>query len=342
MARQATSKTGKKNAQKGDVSALDKAESALQSIHADIATQKQKLRSARDALREKRTVALARGTQAARALVERAHARVAGTVIELENLDRKAHIAKAEMKVAKILHQARSVEEQARTKALALEAKLVEQAEHELTEALKKFQARWRKRRALADRRKLQAETRKGLSKIKLADKKAQTEIRSIERKVAKVISQPVKAPGRPGRPRKGDDAKAAPKKRGRPSKAATDVGQATAKRRGRPPKPATDARAVSIPKKRGRPAKAASAVALGDTPKKRGRPAKAGAPANKLAAPAKNTVTAKKTLSETASTKQAPIKKAGAPKRGRPAKTVAVTALAQPAKRRGRPPKAK
>ena len=68
----------------------------------------------------------------------------------------------------------------------------------------------------------------------------------------------------------------AAPKKRGRPAKAATAA------------KPA--AKTAAAPKKRGRPAKAATANAAAKpatAPKKRGRPAKAAATSAPAAAPA-------------------------------------------------------
>ena len=66
---------------------------------------------------------------------------------------------------------------------------------------------------------------------------------------------------------------KAAPGKRGRPSKSATGD-KAPARKRGRPPKAAKAANA-SAPKRRGRPPKAASAKAASTAPKRRGRPPK-------------------------------------------------------------------
>jgi hypothetical protein len=53
-------------------------------------------------------------------------------------------------------------------------------------------------------------------------------------------------------------DEKPAPKKRGRPSKAAS-AGTSAPKRRGRPPKAASAKSASGVPKRRGRPPKAAS-----------------------------------------------------------------------------------
>ena len=300
MARPAAKKAKKNTVNKTpkrvkQLSTKDKVEKSLKSARAEVERQQENLRAARNTLRARRIEAAKKGTRGSKSLVDKAYAAVARNVVSLDKLQRKASVEKAKVKIEKILQQAKSAELRAEEKILALEIKLTEQAENQLKITLEKFEARWLKKRALSDARKLKIAKRNALSKGKVLAKKAQTEIRVVEKKVAKATAKPVASPGRPGRPKKGAAAqaasgasaskKAAPKRRGRPPKsAAKTVSAGAPKKRGRPPKakiadkgkaPASKAALKTKPtaKRRGRPPKAATTV---QAPKRRGRPPKA------------------------------------------------------------------
>lgn len=275
------------------VSAIDKVESKLKAASVDVQQKRESLSEARSVLRTKRQEAAKKGTRASQAVVDRAYAAVAKKVTALDEAHRKERLAKAKLKVENILHRVEKSELNAEEKILALEARLAEQAEDHLKAALEKFEARWRKKRALTDARKLRIAKKNTRLRTQTITKKAQAEIRLVEKKTASALAKPVKASGRPGRPKKKNDAAAdkgvaLPKKRGRPAKQKdTSAIAAAPKKRGRPPKAAASNKAVSAaPKKRGRPPKVqvASATKMsaktpvgvsGSAPKRRGRPPK-------------------------------------------------------------------
>lgn len=140
-------------------------------------------------------------------------------------------------------------------------------------------------------------------------------------------------------------------KKRGRPAKVSTSDPSATSdtptapKRRGRPPKAAATGTATvsTAPKKRGRPAKAKTAVSTSTAsmtdpaaPKRRGRPPKAASGTSTIAAPS----AAPKKRGRPAGSKNVAGKKRGRPaKSAIAAKTPAKAPSTKTGARRGRPP---
>lgn len=280
MARPATKKVAKKTPQKNQQrstktsSVIDKVEQSLKSAQAEFERHQDSLRSARITLKARRADALKKGTRASQALVDRAYTAVAKATVSVDKSHRQASVAKAKVRVAKILQQVESAEVNAEEKILAVEARLARQAEEHLKSAIEKYEARWRKRRAVADARKLKLAKKSASSKVKSTAKKAQMEIKAVERKAAKSLMKPLKAPARPGRPG------------GRPKKVAVvpaGVAKAAPKKRGRPAKPKPASPAGTAPAKRGRPPKArpvsagtATARAAAQAPKRRGRPPKA------------------------------------------------------------------
>ena len=310
------------------LSTKEKIDVALKSARAEVDRQQENLRAARNTLRTRRIEAEKKGTRGTKTLVEKAYTAVARNVVSLDQLQRKASLAKAKVKIAQILQQAESAELKAEEKILALEMKLTRQAEDQLKITLEKFEARWRNKRTLSDARKLKMAKRKVLSKGKTLAKKAQAEVRIVERKITKATAKPVASPGRPGRPRKedvGDKVSVA-------SASAKSSAKTTTKKQGRPPKSATKVGAAAAPKRRGRPTKAKVSGAAKTSAAKTSELKKSA-----LKASAK-TKTASKTKA-VSKVKAASKTKATAKKRGRPAKAVSKAATL---KRRGRPPKAK
>ncbi len=262
-------------------SSVNKVEMAFRSAQKEVKLQQKNLRAARDALRSRRKEAAKRGTRASIRFVEQAYKVVAKNVVSMDKSSRSASLAKARYKVQKIMQQAESAELRAEEKVLAFEKMLAGQAEEQLKTALDKFEARWRKKRTLTDARKLRVAKKSASTRARTAVKKAQVEVRAVERKTAKRAAKPIVSPGRPGRPKKQTVAtttvkKTVPKKRGRPPGAKS--GKASAglvKKRGRPAKVKTRsvARKAATAKKAGRPSKLASAAKVtkrkGRSPKK-------------------------------------------------------------------------
>lgn len=323
MARPASKKAKKNAVNKAPkrvkyLSMKEKIDMGLKSARAEVDRQQESLRAARNTLRTRRIEAEKKGTRVAKTLVDKAYTAVARNVVSLDQLLRKASLAKAKVKIAQILQQAESAELKAEEKIMALEVKLTRQAEDQLKITLEKFEARWRNKRTLSDARKLKMAKRNALSKGKTLAKKTQAEVRVVERKIAKATAKPVASPGRPGRPRKEDV--------GEKVSVASASAKTTSTRRGRPPKSTTKVVSAAAPKRRGRPPKAKVIVAAKTSVAK--------------TSALKKTALKSSAKTKTASkTKAASKVKPSAKKGGRPAKVVS---KATTPKRRGRPPKAK
>lgn len=328
MARPASKKAKKNAVNKAPkrvkyLSMKEKIDMGLKSARAEVDRQQESLRAARNTLRTRRIEAEKKGTRGAKTLVDKAYTAVARNVVSLDQLLRKASLAKAKVKIAQILQQAESAELKAEEKIMALEVKLTRQAEDQLKITLEKFEARWRNKRTLSDARKLKMAKRNALSKGKTLAKKTQAEVRVVERKIAKATAKPVASPGRPGRPRKEDV--------GEKVSVASASAKTTSTRRGRPPKSTTKVVSAAAPKRRGRPPKA-KVIGAAKTSAAKTSVAKTSALKKTALKSSAKTKTASKT-------KAASKVKPSAKKGGRPAKVVS---KATTPKRRGRPPKAK
>ena len=299
MPRAASRKTSKKPVAKiTKASVGSPAEKGLAKALKQLDVQTAKLGTVREKLRAKRVSVAAKPTKANTASLEKIYILVANQSAAAKEADKAVRMAKAELRVEKVLARSVLAKAAIEEKQGKVIEKQVANTALDLEVAKERFEKRWLKLRESQNSKNSKLLTAKSKLKINAIERKSELEIKAIRKRSNRVAAMTVKAPGRPGRPSgSAQKVSAAPKnapakKRGRPASNVVKSDEAP-KRRGRPPKAAVAKAVSSQPvavKRRGRPAKAKADTVKADTvkldvvkkaegtapAKRRGRPPKA------------------------------------------------------------------